>query len=384
MFHSSYIEISKSAFQNNLRFIRKTLGNKVNISSVIKGNAYGHGIEHFLPLAEDCGINHFSVFSADEALKARETKKEGSDIMIMGMMGDDEVDWAVEHDISFYVFDFERIAEAIRAARKQKKKALVHLELETGMNRTGFDISDFEKLFRLLKQNMEYLSLEGFCTHYAGAESVSNYLRIQNQIKNFNDHVSIFHKNGIKAKICHTACSAPALSYPETVMDMARIGIALYGYWPSSESYMQYVLNGGKVKENPLRRVISWKSTVMSTKEVRKGEFINYGTTFQASRNSRVAAIPVGYCHGFSRSMSNLGRVLIRGRRLSVVGVVNMNMFLVDITNFPDIQKGDEVVIIGKQRNNSISVSAFGELTNYVNYETLVRLPENIPRKIVP
>ncbi|MEX2403538.1 MAG: alanine racemase C-terminal domain-containing protein, partial [Balneolales bacterium] len=190
--------------------------------------------------------------------------------------------------------------------------------------------------------------------------------------------------NGIKTKICHTACSAPALSYPETIMDMARIGIALYGYWPSSESYMQYVLNGGKVKENPLKRIISWKSTVMSTKEVKKGEFINYGTTFQASRNSRVAAIPVGYCHGFSRSMSNLGRVLIRGRRLSVVGVVNMNMFLVDITNFPDIQKGDEVVIIGKQRNNSISVSAFGELTNYVNYETLVRLPENIPRKIVP
>lgn len=383
MFHSSYIEISKSAFKDNLRFIRKTIGSKTNLSLVIKGNAYGHGIEHFLPLAEECGVNHFSVFSADEALKALESKNMGSTLMIMGMIGDDEIEWAVEHDISFYVFEFDRLTEAIRAAREQKKKALIHLELETGMNRLGFDKSDFEKLITLLKQHSEHLSIEGFCTHYAGAESVGNYLRVQNQIKSFNEHVRYFQAAGIKAKCLHTACSAPALTYPETIMDMARIGIALYGYWPSKETYMQYILNGGKVRENPLKRVISWKSTVMSIKSVRKGDFINYGTSYQTSRDSRVAAIPVGYCHGFSRSMSNLGRVLIRGRRLSVVGVVNMNMFLVDVTNFPDIQKGDEVVIIGKQRNNSISVSAFGELTNYVNYETLVRLPENIPRKIV-
>lgn len=383
MFHSSYIEISKSAFQNNLRFIKKTLGDKVNLSLVIKGNAYGHGIEHFLPLAEEFGVNHFSVFSADEALKALNSKKEDSSIMIMGMMSDDEIDWAVEHDVNFYVFDFERLMGAIRAAREQKKKALIHLEFETGMNRTGFDSDDFQKLIYLLKQNMELLSIEGFCTHYAGAESVSNYFRVKNQIKNFNSHVSFFQNNGVKAKVSHTACSAPALTYPETIMDMVRIGISLYGYWPSRETYMQYILNGKKVRENPLKRVISWKSTVMSTKNVKKGDFVNYGTSYQTSRNTRLAAIPVGYCHGFSRSMSNLGRVLIRGRRVGVVGVVNMNMFMVDVTNYPDIQKGDEVVIIGKQRNNNISVSAFGELTNYVNYETLVRLPEDIPRKIV-
>ena len=146
---------------------------------------------------------------------------------------------------------------------------------------------------------------------------------------------------------------------------------------------MHHIINGGKVKDSPIKRVISWKSTVMSTKQVKKGDFVNYGTSYQTDRDSRLAAIPVGYCHGFSRSMSNLGRVLIRGKRLSVVGVVNMNMFLVDVTGFPDIQRGDEVVLIGKQRNNSISVSSFGELTNLVNYETLVQLPEHIPRKIV-
>ena len=383
MFHSSYIEISRSAFQNNLNFIKKRLGEKTKLSTVIKGNAYGHGIANFLPIAEEAGVNHFAVFSADEALQALKTRQKGSHIMIMGMIEDQEVDWAVEHDISFYVFEFQRLIEGINAARRQNKKALIHIELETGMNRTGFEQSEFDKLISLLDTHAEHLSIEGICTHYAGAESVGNYLRVQNQIQNFNEYVSNLKKRGVQPKILHTASSAPALTYPETIMDMARIGISLYGYWPSKETYMQHILNGGKVRENPLKRVISWKSSVMSIKGIKKGDFVNYGTSYQTSRDMKVAAIPVGYCHGFARSMSNLGRVLIRGRRLSVVGVVNMNMFLVDITNYPDIQKGDEVVIIGKQRSNSITVSAFGELTNYVNYETLVRLPAEIPRYIV-
>ncbi|MEX0686578.1 MAG: alanine racemase [Balneolales bacterium] len=383
MFHNSYIEISKSAFQNNLQFIKNVLGNRAALSLVIKGNAYGHGIENFLPMAEEYGVNHFSVFSADEALKALKSKKKHSHVMIMGMIDDDQIDWAIEQDISFYVFEFERLQLAIQAARRQKKKALIHIELETGMNRLGFDNSEFGKLISTLTSNAKHLSIEGICTHYAGAESVSNYLRVQNQIKSFNSHLENFKKQGIQVKTRHTASSASAMTYPETIMDMARIGIALYGYWPSQETYMQHILNGGKVNVNPLERVISWKTKVMSTKKVKKGDFVNYGTSYQTNRDMRVASVPVGYCHGFSRSMSNLGRVLIRGKRLSVVGVVNMNMFLVDITNYPNIKKGDEVVIIGKQGKNMISVSAFGEISNYVNYETLVRLPEDIPRKIV-
>lgn len=382
MLHSSFVEINKSALQHNLKFLRKIIGPDRKYSSVIKGNAYGHGIPQFVPLAEECGVDHFSVFSADEAENAFKAKKESSEIMIMGMISDDEVEWAVEHDISFYVFDFERIDAAINAAKKLQKKARIHIEIETGLHRTGFDKKHISKVSRKINDASDYLEVEGICTHYAGAESIGNYVRVMDQIKNYKELTSAYEKEGIIPKYKHTACSAPTFRYPESMMDMVRIGIAQYGYWPSKETYIHYSVEN-KTRVDPLKRVISWKSKIMSIKEVSTGNYINYGTSFQASRDMRIATVPVGYCHGFSRSLSNLGRVLINGRRISVIGVVNMNMIVVDITSHKSVQKDDEVVLIGKQNKNSLTLSSFSDLTNKLNYESLVRLPAEIPRIIV-
>ena len=387
MFHSSYIELSKSALLKNIKFLRNLIGKDVLFSSVIKGNAYGHGIEQFLPLAEKCGIRHFSVFNADEALNAFSNKTEDSHISIMGAIDDEELPWAIENDISFYVFEIDRIRQAILSSQKVGKPARIHLELETGLNRTGLQDQQLDEAVCLIKNNPRHLQVDGVCTHYAGAESVNNFLRIQNQIDQFNAQVKWLTDQGINCGLRHTACSAAALSYPQTRMDMVRIGIAHYGFWPSQETKMQYILNGGaahaKRDHDPLKRVMTWKSKVMNIKDVDQGEFVGYGTTHLTQQAQRIAAIPVGYHHGFARSLSNLGYVLIRGKRALVVGMVNMHVILVDVTRIKDIQRGDEVVIIGKQKNAFITVGSFSDLSRFQNYEVLARLPYNIPRLIV-
>ncbi|HKI79103.1 MAG TPA: alanine racemase [Ignavibacteriaceae bacterium] len=381
MFNTSIIEISRSALESNLKFIRKTLGKKLTISSVIKGNAYGHSIEAFVPIAEKCGQEHFSVYSADEALRVKEIASNGPTVMIMGMIDNDEIGWAIENDIEFFVFDSSRLEATIKASKRIKKKAKIHLEIETGMNRTGFNQQQLESELDNIKSNFDFISIEGLCTHYAGAESIANYLRVKEQIKLYTKTNKWLLENGVVPKTCHTACSAAAMRYPNTRMDMARIGILQYGFWPSDETLINYLSNK-EDKTDPLQRVITWKSRVMSTKEVKTGEFIGYGTTYLAHKKLKIATIPVGYAHGFSRSLSNMGRVLIHGKRVGVVGIVNMNLMTVDVTDIPDIKKGDEVVLIGHQGDLSISVASFSELSNQLNYELLTRLPQRIPRVI--
>ena len=389
LFSSSRIEISKSALQSNLSFLRKVIGKNVIICSVVKGNAYGHGMEQFVPLAETCGVRWFAVYSADEALRVFNSSTAGSSIMIMGGMSRDQVEWAIEHGITFYVFDLNELTFAIESARKVGKRAQVHLEIETGMNRLGFGETALEQAAELIKYNNELVDVVGVCTHFAGAESVANHLRIQHQIQTFETRLEWLFGLGIEPRLRHAASSAATFSYPYTRYDMVRVGIAQYGFWPSIETRMQYVLqqqaNGGKqLARDPLTRVLRWKSHVINVKDVRAGEFIGYGTSFLTTRPSRVAAVPVGYYHGFNRNLSNVGHVLVRGKRVPVAGVVNMNLMLVDVTDVRHVENGDEVVLIGKQGRSEITVGAFSDLTKLLNYEALVRLSPDIARTVVP
>ena len=387
MFAPSFIELSKSAFKQNVEFLKDYVGQDVVFSSVIKGNAYGHGIEQFVPLAESCGIRHFSVFSSDEAKRAHDAKTENdSHIMIMGMIENSEIRWAIEQDVSFYVFENDRLRAAIEQAKESGKPARIHLHLETGMNRTGLENGEIEQTVKLIKDNENHLQVDGICTHYAGAESVSNHVRVTHQIENFKNLSQKLLDLGIEAKHLHTACSAAALNYPETTMDMVRIGIAQYGFWPNRETYMKFVKNHSDIEKehkDPLKRVMEWKSVVMSTKNVEAGEFIGYGNTYQTSRKQKIATVPIGYSHGFGRNLTNAGIVLIKGRRAGVAGLVNMNLLTIDVTDIPGVKKGDEVVIIGKQGDQEMTVSSFSEMTNFLNYEVLVRIPSQLPRYLV-
>lgn len=380
MFHTSYIELDQSALNHNFNYLKKIVGKSTKISTVIKGNAYGHGISDFVTMMLKAGQSHFSVFSADEAQICREVAP-NAEIMIMGMLDNHEIEWAINNEIQFYIFEIDRLNYTLEMAKKLNKLAMLHLELETGMNRTGLRKSEVKEVVKLLKQSNNYI-LKGICTHFAGAESIGNYVRIQEQIKSFKKQRKQLEQQGIEAELYHSASSAATLTYPQTRMDMVRIGILSYGFWPSTETFI-YCVKEKTDKTDPLKRILSWKSKVMSTKTVETGEFIGYGTTFMARENMKIATVPVGYSHGYSRSLSNQGRVLVNGERVSVIGIVNMNMIVIEITDVPETKKGDEVVLIGNQGDNSLSVSSFSELSDQLNYELLTRLPHSIPRIII-
>ncbi len=381
MINTSYIEISRSALKSNFDYIRNRMSSGTRFSHVVKGNAYGHGIDVYTPLAHELGADHFSVFDAHEAhevLKAVGTKV---DILIMGMISEEQLEWVIENEIDFFVFSLRRLERAAEIARKMNKKARVHIELETGMNRTGFEKDIWPYLAAYLLQNKDAVDFQGLCTHYAGAESIANHLRVKAQIKNFRKGRSLFKHAGLEPELAHSACSAAFLRFPKTQFDLIRVGILQYGFWPNMETFISTEgLNGDG--SDPLQRAISWKSQVMNVKKVPKGEYVSYGTSFLATQELKVATVPVGYSHGFSRNLSNSGRALVRGVRVAVIGVVNMNVMILDVSNLDNVEIGDEVVLIGKQGDQEISVSSFSEYSDQMNYELLTRLPLDIPRYV--
>lgn len=384
MTHTSYIELSRSALASNLDYLRQLVGDPCRVSLVVKGNAYGHGIRDYVPLAISLGAQHFSTFDASEAYEVCQVAKEEVTVMIMGMIDNDQLDWAIENEVEFYVFEFDRLKAAVSQARKMGKKARVHLELETGMNRTGFEEDQIPRLLAYVKKFTNYLEICGICTHYAGAENFANFIRVNQQYKNFNRQVKRMQERGVRGACYHTASSAATVRMPYTRMDMVRVGILQYGYWPNTETFITTLQPQSSMQEaDPLRRVITWKSRIMNIKHVLQGDYVGYGTSFMAIQDMNVAIVPVGYGYGFSRSLSNTGRALVRGHRVSVVGMVNMNAMMLDVTNVDGVEKGDEVVIIGRQGDLSLSVSSFGEYSDQLNYELLTRLPQAIPRKVV-
>jgi alanine racemase len=378
---TSIIELSRTAVENNLGFIQEQMDGS-RVSSVVKANAYGHGIEQFVPLAESSGINHFSVFSADEARRVYRVSATKTDIQVMGWMQDHDLRWAIDHEVEFFVFTIERVRKAIQYAEILKKPAKIHIEVETGMNRTGYSRKEVNRLIKIIKENRQHVFVVGICTHLAGAESIANHLRIVRQLNKFQRICDHFKKEGIIPLYRHTACSAAAFSYPRTRMDMVRIGIMQYGFWSSREVFIQFITKN-KDKNDPLQQVIKWKSWLMTIKEVKTGEFVSYGTSFLAQEDMRVGVVPVGYSVGYSRSLSNQGRVLVNGHRAGVIGLVNMNMLIVDISHLDDVKTGDEVVLIGQQDENRITVASFSEFNNQLNYALLTRLPTDIKRIVV-
>ena len=382
--HSSRIYLSQSALRNNVNFIRKKIGPHPVISAVVKANAYGHGIDPFVRMLEKAGVRHFSVASAKEAEEVLECISEpDSRIMVMGILYEEDIPWIIENEIAFFVYDYQRLVKVAALAKEIRKKAIIHLEMETGTNRTGMNISDLGKAITLLKRQKQYLDFEGICTHLGGIENRSNEFKIRPQIARFNDCLKQLNKRKLIPKYRHIACSAGALAYPETHLDMVRVGVSLYGFWPSPDVYYAHLQQTHRTMSNALKRVISWKTDVMDIKSVKTGDFIGYGTAFHAQRDMRVAVIPVGYCNGYPRGLSNRGIVLIRGKKAGIVGLINMNLFMVDVGHLPDVAIGDEVVLLGKQGNAKISVRSFTESIHLLNNEMLSRLPAAIPRKVV-
>lgn len=381
MASTSQIIVKKDALRNNVEFIHSVVKRDTVISAVIKGNAYGHGVSVIIPALEELGIGHFSVYSSPEAREAFRYKSRDSTIMVMGFIYEVDLEWIIRNEIEFYVSDLIQLEKALSKARSLNRDAKIHLDLETGMNRTGLTLSQLKKAIRILDRNREFLTVRGTTSHFAGAESIANHMRIKKQFSVFNKRIRVLQEGGIYPEKKHIASSAAIINYPESHMDLVRTGILIYGYWPTKETFINYT-HRNKDKSDPLMRALSWETEVMLTKDVPEGEFIGYGLNYQALHKMRIMVLPVGYCNGYSRSLSNNGHVILHGMRSPVIGMVNMNMIICDITDNPDVRPGDRVTLIGKHGDAEISFSSFAEMNNSLNYEILARLPENIERII--
>lgn len=381
--NSSRIELSQSALQGNINFLKKQIGPNVKLSCVIKANAYGHGIESYVPMAEKAGVNHFSVASSAEAYRVKQVCRPATRVMIMGILYDEDLDWVLENEVEFYVFHYKRLEKAMAIAEKMEKPAQVHLEVETGANRTGLILESLEKCLKLMKANPQHFNFIGLCTHFGGAETFANDFKIQKQYKRFKDYYKCCQKNKVLPQIRHLASSAAALSFAASRFEMVRVGVAQYGFWPSPDVYYYHLTLKNKTIETGLRRLFTWKTEVMDVRQVKEGEFIGYGTAYQATHDMTIAVLPLGYSNGYPRGQSNRGHVLIHGKKAPICGLINMNLFMVDVSHIPDVHIGDAVVLIGRQKNNVINVASFTESTQLMNQEMMSRLPADIPRTVV-
>lgn len=372
---SSYIELDKSALAHNVRSIRELIQDEVLLSSVVKANAYGHGIREMIPLLEEIGQHHFSVFSAYEARLVQQVMNEAGAIMIMGDIPKEDREWVVLKGIEFFTSSTPHLEVMLLEARRLHKKIKIHLELETGMHRHGVEEDELPGFLNLLKKNEQFVEIKGVCTHFAGSENEANNTRIHRQQQAFLRGVKNIKRAGFNPEYRHVSCSAAALNYPDWNLDLVRVGILQYGLWPSQESRVRYQ------RKLKLRPILSWKTQIMGIKTVPAEEYVGYGTSFLAEKEMKIASFPIGYGYGYTRVLSNRGTVLINGKHAPVVGTINMNMTLVDCTGI-DVEMGDTVTLIGGEGDQAIYPRYFGNDSSPLNYEVLARLDKSIPRLV--
>lgn len=373
------VEISKKALIYNLKQFRKRVGKRVKIMAVVKANAYGHGIGEVAKIVSLNGADWLGVNSLEEGMLLRE---EGITlpILILGYIPlTKKIGEAVKNNLSFVVYNQQTIKKANQGAKKLGQKAKVHLKIETGTNRQGIkikEISSFAK-FCLKQKN---IFVEGIYTHYANIEDTLDPSFAMKQLKIFKKALQLIKEVNIKIPIKHTACSAATILFDKTFFDLVRVGIGLYGLWPSPETKIS--AQEKKIKID-LRPVLTWKAKIAQIKEVPQGETIGYGRTYRTGRKSKIAILPVGYWDGYDRRLSNSGRALIGSQFAPVVGRVCMNMIMVDVTDIPKVNVEDEAVLLGKQGKNEIMAEEIAQKVGTINYEIVTRINPELPRKVV-
>ncbi len=372
-----WVEISESAYAANLRFFRRLIGPRVELSAVVKANAYGHGFETVAALAARHGADSFCVHSLDEARRLRRSGFT-QDVLIMGPVPPARLGEVVAEDFRLALFDRRTARRLAELTAVGEGRARVHLKLETGTYRQGIDDGELGWFIDFLHSHPRLL-VDGVYTHFANIEDTTSHDYAESQLARFGAATLRLRAAGVEPERRHAACSAATLVVPRTHFDMVRLGVSQYGLWSSKETYLSYRLEHPG-EETVLQPVLAWKTRISQLKQVPAGAYVGYGCTYQTTRASRIAVIPTGYADGYDRRLSNQAWVLVRGRRAPVRGRVCMNLTLVDVTDVPDVELGDEVVLLGRQGDQQITADHLASLAGTINYEIVTRINWNLPR----
>lgn len=366
-------DIDLDAVLYNFENMKANIRPGCKITAVIKADGYGHGSVQIAELMEPYDYMWgFAVAAADEAFRLRRAGIR-KPIMLLGYTFDEFYEDLIRENVRICVFDYDTAVKVSDAAFTAKKKAIIHIALDTGMSRIGFRDNDASVAEIVKIAKLPNIEIEGLFTHFARADEVSIDPAVR-QLERYDAFAEKVEKAGVDIPIHHVSNSAGIIRLREANKDMVRAGITVYGLMPSADVETDIV---------PLKPVMSLISHISYVKNIEAGDEVSYGGTFKAEKTMRVATIPVGYADGYPRMLSGKGHVLIKGRKAPILGRVCMDQFMVDVTDIEGATRGDEVVLLGKQGYERITAEELGDLSGRFNYEFVCDISKRVPRNFI-
>ncbi|MFZ3048742.1 MAG: alanine racemase [Desulfatirhabdiaceae bacterium] len=378
---SIWAEIDLSAISHNINAIRSAVSSKSLLMAVVKANAYGHGAVEVARTAIQSGADMLGVARIDEAVQLRQAGIEAP-ILIFGSTPADRVDQLVALNLTQTVFSFQQAEMLSQALSPASEKLKVHIKVDTGMGRlgvlaTGIKLSSLGKFMgaHFLREiesivNLPGLDSEGIFTHFAGADNPDK-TSAGVQLSLFLELIDHLKRMGHEFRLCHAANSAAALEMLESHLDMVRPGIAMYGCYPVTKPLSNSI---------ELKPALTLKTRIIQIKKVPRDFPVSYGHTWRTSSTTRIATVSAGYADGVNRLLSSRGFMLVNGEKAPIVGRICMDLTMLDIGNLPDARVDDEVVVMGSQKNASITADDIASLINTISYEVLTSVSARVPR----
>jgi alanine racemase len=359
-------EVDLEALEFNYRQIQKRIPVGVKLLAVVKADAYGHGAIPVSLRLEKLGVEYLGVAIPEEGVALRRGGVK-TPILILGGVYGGEVEEIFRFHLTPVIFKKDSLKLLFREAERRRRKVKVHLKVDTGMGRLGVPLTLWPDFLKEVK-GFPKLEVEGILSHFSMTDEEKGYT--QNQWRAFQKAVAIAEEVGISCPYLHMASSATLTTFPTYSAKLVRPGIMLYGSYPSPT--FRPLL--------PLKPVMTLKTRIHFLKPVPSGARISYGGTYTTERDSLIATLPIGYADGYSRHLSNRGEVLIHGKRAPVVGKVCMDFIMVDVTDIPRVSVGDEVILMGKQGREQITVEEIAEKINTISYEVFCLIGKRVPR----
>jgi alanine racemase len=381
----NWVEIEASALRNNIAEFKRRLGSepgsgaRPRLGAVVKSNAYGHGMIEVARIAAGTHADWLCVNNVDEGVALRQAGIT-LPILVMGYVPLDGLDEVVEHELQPIVYNPETIDRLNTIASARRARVGIHVKIETGTHRQGVLERDVPAFIARIK-SAQALRLSGVTTHFANIEDTTDHAFAESQMAAFARVADAIAGLSPEPFLRHNACSAAVLLFNRTHLDLVRVGISLYGLWPSKETYVS-CLERGKPSLD-LKPVLTWKTRIAQVKQVPEGGFVGYGCSWRATRPTKIAVLPVGYYEGYDRELSGLAHVLVRGKRAPVRGRVCMNMCMVDVTDIPAAALEDEVVLLGRQGDERITAEQLAAWRGTIAYEIVSRIHPSLPRVVV-
>jgi len=367
----TYATINLAALAHNLSCITRYLSPGCEVLAIVKANAYGHGAAEIAQALCRQGIGRFAVASLDEGIALRQAGLSAS-VVVLGALFEEQISDLVAHQLTPVVSDGRILPALAKAAHSYQAPYPIHLKVETGMGRLGFSPEELRSLFDnpLLQSS---LRVEGLMTHLADADGKDSAFT-ERQLDTFGTVLEQIRQRGLTLPLVHTANSAAIVRFVRSHFSLVRPGIMLYGYHTLPDT----------VPAPDLRPVLSLRTTIAQLRTIPRGGTVSYNGTFVATRPTRIAVLPIGYADGYSRRLSHRGSVLIQGRRAPIIGLVCMDMIMVDVTDLAPVQVGETVTLIGQQGGESIWADEVAGWIDTIPYEVLCGIGSRVPRLYEP